>query len=78
MTAPTTRQVPTVALRPGMRVDLWLGQIRTVQSVTPTGDVNMRGVTLWSVMYAEGRTADWSAGNSGASDTLWTVIEDAS
>ena len=70
----TTTEVKTVALKPGMRIDLWLGQVRTVECVTEAGYVNARGVTIWNVTYAEGSTAEWSGGNSGASDTLWRVL----
>lgn len=65
----------TVALRPGMRVALPYGElVRTVSTVAPAGYVNGRGVTIWNVDYAEGRTSEWSGGNTGASDTLWDVV----
>jgi hypothetical protein len=56
-----------------MRVVLPLGHVRTVSSVRPSGYVNARNVTISTVSYAEGRTSDWSEGNTGASDTLWQV-----
>jgi len=66
-------KVSTIDLRPGMRVALPLGHVRTVESVTSAGYVNGSGVTIHNVRYAEGATDGWSGGNSGASDALWDV-----
>lgn len=68
------REVRTVDLQPGDRVELPLGHVRTVSSVTRAGYVNGRGQEILTVWYAEGWTLEWSEGNTGAPDTLWTVL----
>lgn len=40
------------------------GLIRTVDVVKDSGYVNYRNEPIFAVMYCEGRTAEWSEGNS--------------
>ena len=63
-------------LKPGDRIALPLrGLIRTVASIGPNGTFNRRNEPLWTVLYAEGRTDEWSAGNSGLPSHLVTLAE---
>jgi hypothetical protein len=67
------RQVPAVDLQPGDRVQLPGGLVRTVLTVMPYTAPGWDH--LVSVKYREGRTAEWSAGNSSGRDTLWEVLD---
>ena len=64
----------TWQLVPGMRVELPLGHVRTVERVELTGETNYRNEPLYAVTYAEGSTAEWSGGNSGCARTAWQVL----
>lgn len=63
----------TDELEVGDVVVLPRGVRRTVSSVTDSGWVNARDETIWTVSYLGGRTADWSAGNTGIGSSVWTV-----
>jgi metal-responsive CopG/Arc/MetJ family transcriptional regulator len=67
----------TSQLERGDRVQLPGGLVRTVDRIVPSGYVNYRNEVISSVMYAEGRTDEWSGGNSGVSGTTWTVEHSA-
>ena len=49
--------------------------VRTVARVAPNGYVNSRNEPLYNVDYAEGDTAEWCSGNSGAPASLWVLAE---
>lgn len=71
-----TVETITLALQPGDRVQLPLrGLVRTVKSVTDSGTVNFADETLYNVNYQEGRTAEWSAGNSAHGQHTWRVVQ---
>jgi hypothetical protein len=48
--------------------------IRTVKSITETGQVSQAGSPLFAIRWAEGDTADWSAANIAHGEYLWTVV----
>lgn len=69
----------TDELQPGMTV-LVPGARRlqrTVANVGPTGYVNGVGQPILAVLYAEGRTDEWSGGNSALPGSLWSVVTPA-
>lgn len=63
----------TLQLAPGDRVLLVGRHVRTVETVEPGPFVNQWGAPIFNVLWAEGSTSEWSAGNSGAAETVWTV-----
>lgn len=63
----------TDQLEPGDRVTLRNGIVRTVDRITPTDYTGTTGLPIVAVYYAEGRTDEWSEGNTATSETLWTV-----
>lgn len=69
----------TLELNPGDRVSLGGGQVvRTVALVKDSGYVNRHDRPIYSVLWREGSTPEWSGGNSGTGDYLWTVVEEVS
>lgn len=67
------RKRATTDLRPGDRVRLSGGIVRTVARIEPAGYVNYRNEELLAVYYREGHTAEWSGGNSAARGSLWVL-----
>ena len=61
----------TSELRPGDRVMLPGGLVRTVGEVKVSEYLNYRNEPILYVMYSEGRTAEWSEGNSSIERGLW-------
>ena len=66
----------TEQLEAGDRVALPSGLTRTVSHLEPSPYLNSRNEPIVYVMYAEGRTAEWSAGNSAIASTRWTLADD--
>lgn len=63
------------ALKPGDRVRLPGGLIRTVDHVAESEFRNYRNEPIVYVIYAEGRTPEWSHGNSAIWSSEWEVVE---
>jgi len=51
------------------------GLIRTVDVIKDSGYVNYRNEPILAVMYCEGRTAEWSEGNSSIARGTWEIVE---
>ncbi len=66
----------TSELNQGDRVRLVSGLVRTVDRVERTGFVNYRNEPILAVLYAEGRTDQWSGGNSAVASSEWDVCEE--
>jgi hypothetical protein len=73
--------IRTDALLPGVRVILATAGIaskapviRTVESVTDSGQANRSGNPLFTVRWVEGRTDDWSGANVSNAEFLWTIV----
>jgi hypothetical protein len=70
-----TTETRTDQLQPGMRVQLpCRGVIRTVDRITESDWLNRNDEPIFYVMYREGRTPEWSDGNSGIASTTWQVV----
>lgn len=63
----------TDQLAHGDRVRLPGRLVRTVDHVRPLGYDNYRGDPILGVYYLEGKTPEWSEGNSAIPETLWDV-----
>lgn len=63
----------TDELKVGDRVRLPGGLVRTVDCVTESEWLNYRNERILYVMYREGRTTEWSEGNSGIASSLWKI-----
>lgn len=64
----------TDQLTRGDRVHLPMrGIVRTVDTITPAGYDNHEGDPIYTVRYQEGRTPEWSEGNTAIAETLWQV-----
>jgi len=57
----------------GDRVLLPGGLVRTVAEVKTSEYLNYRNEPILYVMYQEGRTPEWSEGNSGIEHSLWLL-----
>jgi hypothetical protein len=69
------------ALAVGTRVILSAGGlvskqpvIRTVESVTDSGQVGSSGQPLFTVRWVGGATEDWSGANIAHAAYLWTIV----
>jgi hypothetical protein len=69
----TMKTTITLALKPGDRVALPGGIVRTVESVRPSGHVNFADEPLYIVSYVEDGSAEWSAANIGHAQATWTL-----
>jgi hypothetical protein len=65
----------TSELLPGDRVKLPSGIVRTVREVKESEFLNRNNKPILYVMYAEGRTPEWSEGNSGIAISRWELAE---
>jgi hypothetical protein len=63
----------TLELAPGDRLRLPGGVVRTVMDVRDSEWVNYRNQPIFYVLYVEGRTEEWSEGNSGIAATQWEL-----
>lgn len=63
----------TDQLMPGDRVRLPGGLVRTVKYVGTSNFVAARNQPILYVIYREGRTPEWSAGNSSIRFNTWEV-----
>jgi hypothetical protein len=68
----------TIELRPGDLLLIDGRHVRAVERVEANGYENARRETLYNVMYIEGACDGWSAGNSGAPLSPWTLAEQCS
>lgn len=65
----------TTELIPGDRLIVAKGIERTVSKVTDSGYLNHSNKPILNVHYAEGNTPEWSGGNLGAEDSVWTLAD---
>jgi hypothetical protein len=49
--------------------------VRTVDRVEVGPYLNYRNEPIYNVEYVEGRTDEWSAGNSGIASTTWRLAD---
>lgn len=68
-----TDSIRTDHLEPGTRVVLPGGLVRTIDRVTESQWLNRSNEPIFYVYYAEGRTPEWSEGNSAIASTEWKV-----
>lgn len=70
----------TTDLRPGDRVQLHNGLIRTVSHVLPTNYLNRNDEPIFAVYYQEGdtrtREGGWSSANTSHASGLWHVVNE--
>lgn len=64
----------TDELDAGNVVQLPGGIVRTVDEIADSGYVNYRDEPIFYVNYREGRTREWSSGNSGIARSTWEVL----
>jgi hypothetical protein len=50
------------------------GVARTVREVKPTGYLAAGNKRIFAVLYVEGDTPEWSAGNSGIATSVWELV----
>lgn len=68
-----TRTVATLDLQPGDRIELSPGgKVRTIDTVTRYTDAGWTHLAM--VTYREGRTPEWSGGNTAGLDHQWRVL----
>jgi hypothetical protein len=66
-------RVATDQLKPGDRVRLPGELVRTVKEVKVSEFLNRNNKPILYVMYLEGRTPEWSEGNSAIFSSEWEI-----
>ena len=73
MTTHYRAELRTDQLHPGMQVILPGNIVREVDRIVESDWLNRDDLPIYYVYWTEGRTPEWSEGNSGIASTLWNV-----